>query len=427
MASPMRKRKRQSYTAEFKQSVVKHAEENGNREAGRIFEVDEKSVRQWRQKKDELSLTPRSKRARRSGITKWPKLEDELKQWINGQRESGRSVSTVMIRLKAQSLSKQLKCENFIGGPSWCYRFMKRNGLSVRNRTTVGQALPDDWENKVSNFVDFIKRSVSRLSLESGLIGNMDEVPMSFDAPPNRTVDAVGVKSVNVVTTGHEKTHFTVVLSCLGDGTKLRPMVIFKRQTIPKENFPSGIVVRCNKKGWMNENEMSHWIDGVWRRRPGTFFTQKNSLLVMDSMTAHKQDCVKQELKKLNTDIAIIPGGLTKKLQPLDLTVNRVFKVKVREQWEQWMSDGIHTYTGTGRMRKASHAEVCRWVVNAWESVQPSMIVKAFYKAGILPGVYYHNSDSSDDNVPLSELRSLSKEQIEMFQSESEDTDFDGW
>ena len=39
--------------------------------------------------------------------------------------------------------------------------------------------------------------------------------------------------------TGHEKTRFKVVLSCMADGTKLRPMVISKRKTKPKINLPS--------------------------------------------------------------------------------------------------------------------------------------------------------------------------------------------
>ena len=32
-------------------------------------------------------------------------------------------------------------------------------------------------------------------------------------------------------------------------------------------------------------------------------------------------------------ELAIIPGGLTKELQPLDVGVNRVFKVKLRAAW----------------------------------------------------------------------------------------------
>ena len=53
--------------------------------------------------------------------------------------------------------------------------------------------------------------------------------------PANSTLDLKGTKSVLIMTTGHGKDHFTVMLACLGDGTKLPPYVVFKRNTLPKD------------------------------------------------------------------------------------------------------------------------------------------------------------------------------------------------
>ena len=39
---------RKSYTAKFKLEVIEVAKEKGNREAGRLFNVGESSVREWR-------------------------------------------------------------------------------------------------------------------------------------------------------------------------------------------------------------------------------------------------------------------------------------------------------------------------------------------------------------------------------------------
>lgn len=57
-------------------------------------------------------------------------------------------------------------------------------------------------------------------------IGNMDETPMSMDLPINRTVNLKGENTVTIRTTGNKKSNFTVVLSCLADGTKLKPIVM---------------------------------------------------------------------------------------------------------------------------------------------------------------------------------------------------------
>ena len=76
---------------------------------------------------------------------------------------------------------------------------------------------------------------------------------MCFDMPSTRTVNKKGEKSVMIKTTGHEKTHFTVVLACMADGGKLPYMVIFKKKTPPKDKLPSGVVIYQHPKGWMDE------------------------------------------------------------------------------------------------------------------------------------------------------------------------------
>ncbi len=109
---------------------------------------------------------------------------------------------------------------------------------------------------------------------------------MRFDAPAYRTVNSKGAKTVNIVTTGHETTNFTVALACMANGVKLHPMVIFKRKMMPKEKITPKVYVSVNEKGWMNEQEMGKWIEECWARRPGAIFAPK-SLLIMDSIRAH--------------------------------------------------------------------------------------------------------------------------------------------
>jgi hypothetical protein len=78
----------------------------------------------------------------------------------------------------------------------------------------------------------------------------------------------------------------------------------------------------------MNENEMIWWVENVWRRR-ANLGSNPRSLLVLDSFTAHRTDPVKRRFNERNIDIAVIPGGLTSRLQPLDVSLNKSFKAKV--------------------------------------------------------------------------------------------------
>ena len=87
----------------------------------------------------------------------------------------------------------------------------------------------------------------------------MDETPMTFDMAGFRTVNKKGDKTVSVKTTGSEKAHFTVKLSCLADETKLPVMIIFKRK-MPKDKLPSGVIVVAQEKGWVDKNLLQQWL-----------------------------------------------------------------------------------------------------------------------------------------------------------------------
>lgn len=243
---PSVKHGRQSFEQKLK--VIAHAD--GNRAAAREFEIDKSMIRYWRKKKVVVTKLHKHQRTCRTGIAKFPALQRTLKKQIISQRENSHAVTTVMIHLKAKELAKQINVADFVGGPSWCSRFTRRNCLYVCLRTTVGQKPLENWEEKVTNFRQFVSQRKKQLAIKADCVFNMDKVPMSFDAPYSRTLDTTGAESVPVSTTGHEKTGFTVVLACSESTKKLKPMVIFKRKTMLKENLPNGVVVHCHKKGW---------------------------------------------------------------------------------------------------------------------------------------------------------------------------------
>ena len=60
---------------------------------------------------------------------------------------------------------------------------------------------------------------------------------------------------------------------------------------------------------------------------------KKRSLLVCNQFKAHVRESTKGLATKLRTHLAVIPGGLTSKLQPLDVSVNKPFKGFMHEEW----------------------------------------------------------------------------------------------
>ena len=88
-------------------------------------------------------------------------------------------------------------------------------------------------------------------------------------------------------------------------------------------------------------------------------------------------------LNDMKTKTAVIPGGLTSVVQPLDVCLNKPFKDYVRTNWYDWMMNGNKTYTKGGNMPAAPLDVLCRFVINAWNKVNLNTVVKLFLKCGI--------------------------------------------
>ena len=98
------------------------------------------------------------------------------------------------------------------------------------------------------------------------------------------------------------------------------------------------------------------------------------------------------------------------------------------------MSEGIHTFTETGKMRRATHAEVCNWLIRAQRAVKVTAITNGFRKAGITRVPCATEDDTSDASEISDDEQStttldpvLDAQLIDLFNSDTEDEDFDGF
>lgn len=360
-------------------------------------------MRLWRRQRDRLQQLPKTKMAERGRSALFPNIEAELLNWVTERRLQGYGVSTAEIRITALKIAKKdPKARDFKASTDWCYSFLKRHNLSIRRRTHISQKLPEDYKEKLSNFQSFVIKMRKRNRYSLSQIGNADQTPLTFDLPADTTVNPKGASTVSIKTTGNEKNRFTVMLACTADGGKLPPYVVFKRKTMPKLQFPKGIFVNVHPNGWFDDDITKDCIRKVWGRRPGA----DRGLLVLDAFRCHRSEAVKNILKETHqTDIAIIPGGMTSVLQPLDVSVNKPMKVALRQKWNSWMSGDQHTYTAQGRMRKPELDTICTWIKEAWEELDPQIIVRAFKKCCISNAL-----DGSEDDILWEETPSTSTE-----------------
>uniref|UniRef100_A0A1A8EKZ1 DDE-1 domain-containing protein n=1 Tax=Nothobranchius korthausae TaxID=1143690 RepID=A0A1A8EKZ1_9TELE len=72
-------------------------------------------------------------------------------------------------------------------------------------------------------------------------------------------------------------------------------------------------------------------------------------MLNMDAFHGDLTDAVKVQVRKMNGDLVIIPGGMTSQPQLLDVVVNKPFKDNLRRRYTKWLLYGDHALTPSGK------------------------------------------------------------------------------
>ena len=183
--------------------------------------------------------------------------------------------------------------------------------------------------------------------------------------------------SISLKSTGHDKDHYTVILTARADGTKFKPFIVFKgkgtRLIKQLQDIP-GVIVRFSKNGWMNTELTIDYLHSVVGRLS----------LVWDAYKCHICDAVQDECKRMHLDSSIIPGGLTKYIQAADVVWNGPFKAHMRNCYDTWLSDpSLREYTKGGNPRPPQRSLICNWVKQCWDKIPSSTIKESFVSCAI--------------------------------------------
>nr|XP_037841937.1 pogo transposable element with KRAB domain isoform X2 [Chlorocebus sabaeus] len=376
---------RRSYDAGFKLMVVEYAESTNNCQAAKQFGVLEKNVRDWRKVKPQLQNAHAMRRAFRGPKNgRFALVDQRVAEYVRYMQAKGDPITREAMQLKALEIAQEMNIpeKGFKASLGWCRRMMRRYDLSLRHKVPVPQHLPEDLTEKLVTY----QRSVLALrrahDYEVAQMGNADETPICLEVPSRVTVDNQGEKPVLVKTPGREKLKITAMLGVLADGRKLPPYIILRGTYIPPGKFPSGMEIRCHRYGWMTEDLMQDWLEVVWRRRTGAVPKQRG-MLILNGFRGHATDSVKNSMESMNTDMVIIPGGLTSQLQVLDVVVYKPLNDSVRAQYSNWLLAGNLALSPTGNAKKPPLGLFLEWVMVAWNSISSESIVQGFKKCHI--------------------------------------------
>ena len=88
---------------------------------------------------------------------------------------------------KIKGLHEKKNTDDFSGTPKWCFIFINREDLSMRTWMKLAPKLPAAYENPVLEFHSYVINLWKTYNFELSQIKNMDDVPLTFDVPPNKT------------------------------------------------------------------------------------------------------------------------------------------------------------------------------------------------------------------------------------------------
>ena len=392
--------KRRSHTIAEKVAALDFVRVHSVEQTARTFKVHAKQIREWRKSEDSIRKLSEEvcgkKRSRLEGAGRRlhsDELEERLRNWILRQREQRIRVSRKNIQQMAQKMNIEMSLSSdFKASNGWVDKFLSRNQFVIRSKTSVCQKTPADHLSKLVKFVRYVRQLRIKYNCPQENIFAMDETPVWLEGSASTTIAKKGAKEVPIKSTGHEKVRITVILTGRGDGSKMKPYIVIPRKKpISELEDMKDVVVQYNTKSWMDDCLTEDYL----KRVIGHFHFSKR-LMVWDAFRCHISKATSSVLRRMGIHAAVIPGGCTGLIQPADVSWNRSLKCKIQDKYDEWLSNGEHSFTANGNMRPPSFVQLVKWIREAWNSIPTSQVEESMKQCGIT-----NSTDGSEDEKIL--------------------------
>jgi len=365
-------------------------------EASDMYQIPRRTISDWVRKKKEIEKvgknSPVKKQEGELGYSRrvlWPELEDKLYVESIERRKAGRIVKQEWFRIQStflfRSIYPNVNAAIFPFSNRWFRGFLGRHRISLRSITKTAQKLPEDYRILVINWLRFNRRNsqpravcfwevslqhpVGRYELSN--ICNLDETPIPYEFLDGKTYNPIGEKTIwaKESKSGWGKRQASLVLCIFGDGIpRIPPMIIFhgtgRRLGNEKQQYDIRVLVEYNPTAYMNEGLFERYIINhllpVLGGRP--------TLFAINLIKSHKTPTILDLLSKSNITPSFIPAGCTSLVQPLDVSVNKPLK------------DRLRYLTNERIFELESMAEFEKWAPQDRRIMTTHCVGKAFYE-----------------------------------------------
>ncbi len=403
--TPTTKKRRYSYSLAAKRSILAeaYAEPRSVKRVARKYNVQTNQLRQWKQhiecdrdsdtEADPAIPSSCSKRVRRFelchkiGAGRKNSFSSELiaglKTFFENSRDEDFSISLRLMVAQAKLLSPTLSSDVSTRAlESRIYRLLQKWDVTWRRGTHKAQNTRHNIEVQ-NDYHSYITMKIRLLGVDCSDVYNADETNMYFSPQPTSTYAPRGSRTVSIKG-ADSSSRCTVMLGASMTGKKLPPFLIFrgknertghiKRELAKRDGYPDDMEYGVQQKAWMDEALMLEWMEKIWQ--PETQHSNKVTYLILDEHRAHLTSAVRKAFADCNTEVDIIPGGYTSKLQPMDVGLNKPFKGYVSDNFTDWLI--------INRNKKPTRQDVSAWILSGWNRLSEQIILNSFRGSGYI-------------------------------------------
>ena len=414
------------YSGELRAKIGRFAAQNSVAAARRKFsaelekDVNESSIRGMKdayikalKTSDSPTELPKGTRGRPLHLGR--EWDDKAKSFINAVQKSGGSVSTKLVLAGTKGLLQGAKPPILAehGGTltldkTWARSLLDRMGYTKRKGTKGVKNRPDDMDEITGRFHRRIGRRVRKFDIPDSLIINWDQTAVEVIPATSWTMHPKGDKQVPIKGSD-DKRQYTSLLACTLSGHFLPPQVIYQGKTEQCHAhvvFPPDWDIWHTESHWSNSSSMIRYVDKIivpyvsQTKETMDVPADTKPLLIFDVFRAHHTKEFLDHLNELGFLYVFVPGACTDILQPLDATVNNVYKKEMQGLFANWyasrVAEGIEEGGTFGDVVRSINLRTsaikpvhATWMMRVHEIMchDPDLIVKGFQGTGILKAV----------------------------------------
>ncbi|XP_042345926.1 pogo transposable element derived with ZNF domain b [Plectropomus leopardus] len=356
---------------------------DGLRQASRVFSTETDLIQSWmKEARKRLKQTKQEQKVDSNG-------GDRLVAWVLSMREQQLPITESNLFHKASTLKKKGGfSDSFRISYDWAVSFMLQHHLGLRSigrDSTLARILPLSLEAKVKSFREFTQKIIQTKKLSESNVAAMDELCLFVDF---RLVQDKSRRSEALELTGSIPL-VTVYLTVLADGTMLPSLVVANRQLTEKP-LPEFILLEAGPETLLVEEALDLWTNKVWLQHVTSEIQPSKSMLILDRHREHLGDSCLTSVSGVGTLPAVIPGGCSHHLQPLEICMKPVLQRFLLSRWAEFTAGNPKEFEEISPLQlQANVAQLLvDWLVEALTHLNklPQLWKKSFELTGLLSG-----------------------------------------